>query len=296
MIRKEVGDKVFCILVDEAQDISKQEQMAIILRFVNNHGILTERIFAIKSVSDTTSLNLKNEISNVLIHYDLQVKKIRGQGYDGASNMRGAWNGLLALFLRDCPYAYYIHCFAHRLQLTLVSAAKDVSVIWEFFSHLDNIVTSSTKHIVELRIAQRNEIEHMLAIGKRDSESGSNQIGSLQRAGATRWSSHYDSVKSLIGMYAATCKVFEVLSDYSPNARAKAEVRGIYKNMTSFEFVFILHLMHKIMRTTDTLCQILQRKSQDILTAITFVSTTKTILQELRECGWEEFLHEVKVF
>ncbi|XP_042410111.1 zinc finger MYM-type protein 1-like [Zingiber officinale] len=189
MVREEVGDKFLCILVDEARDISKREQMAIILRFVNNHGILTERFFAIKSVSDTTSLNLKKEISNVLVHHDLQVKKLRGQGYDGASNMHGAWNGLHALFLRDCPYAYYVHCFAHRLQLTLVSAAKDVSVIWEFFSHLDNIVnivTSSTKRIAELHTAQRNEIEHMLAIGERDSGSGANQIGNLQRAGATR--------------------------------------------------------------------------------------------------------------
>ncbi|XP_042387972.1 zinc finger MYM-type protein 1-like [Zingiber officinale] len=212
MVREEVGDKFFCILVDEARDISKREQMAIILR---------------------------------------------GQGYDGASNMRGAWNGLQALFLRDCPYAYYVHYFAHRLQLTLVSVAKDVSVIWEFFSHLDNIVnivTSSIKRIAKLHTAQRNEIEHMLAIGERDSGSGVNQIGNLQRAGATRWSSHYNLVKSLIGMYAATCKVFEVLSDYSPNGRAKAKVRGIYRNMASFEFVFILHLMHKIMRTTDTLC------------------------------------------
>ncbi|XP_075481386.1 uncharacterized protein LOC142522119 [Primulina tabacum] len=234
MVREEVGDKYFCILVDEARDISKREQMAIILRFVNNHGILTERFFAIKSVSDTTSMNLKNEISNVLVHHDLHVKKIRGQGYDGASNMRGAWNGLQALFLKDCPYAYYVHCFAHRLQLTLVSAAKDVSVIWEFFSHLDNIVnivTSSTKRIAELHTAQRNEIEYMLLIGERDSGSGANQIGNLQRAGATRWSSHYDSVKSLIGMYTATCKIFEVLSDYSPNGRVKAEVRGIYRNM-----------------------------------------------------------------
>ncbi|XP_075494879.1 uncharacterized protein LOC142532472 [Primulina tabacum] len=286
MVREEVGDKYFCILVDEARDISKREQMAIILRFVNNHGILTQRFFAIKSVSDTTSMNLKNEISNVLVHHDLHVKKIRGQGYDGASNMRGAWNGLQALFLKDCPYAYYVHCFAHRLQLTLVSAAKDVSVIWEFFSHLDNIVnivTSSTKRIAELHTPQRNEIEYMLSIGERDSGSGANQIGNLQRAGATRWSSYYDSVKSLICMYTATCKVFEVLSDYSPNGRVKAEVRGIYRNMASFEFVFILHLMHKIMRTTDTLCQILQRKSQDILTAITFVTTTKTCLQEFRE-------------
>ncbi|XP_073138704.1 uncharacterized protein [Henckelia pumila] len=189
MVREEVGDKCFCILIDEARDISKREQMTNILRFVNNNGILTERFFAIKSVSDTTSLNLKKEISNVLVHYDLQVKKIKGQGYDGASNMYGEWNVFQTLFLRDCPYVYYVHCFAHRLQLTLVSAAKDVSVIWEFFYHLDNIVnivTSSTKRIAELHIVQRNEIEHMLAIGERDSGSGANQIGNLQQAGATR--------------------------------------------------------------------------------------------------------------
>ena len=45
MIREEVGDRYFCILVDEAQDISKREQMTIILKFVNNHGILIERFF-----------------------------------------------------------------------------------------------------------------------------------------------------------------------------------------------------------------------------------------------------------
>jgi hypothetical protein len=27
--------------------------------------------------------------------------------------MHGAWNKLEALFLRDCPYVYYVHCFAH---------------------------------------------------------------------------------------------------------------------------------------------------------------------------------------
>ncbi|KAK3211683.1 hypothetical protein Dsin_016389 [Dipteronia sinensis] len=39
--------------------------------------------------------------------------------------MRGEWNGLQALFLKDCPYAYYVHCFAHRLQLALVAASKE---------------------------------------------------------------------------------------------------------------------------------------------------------------------------
>ena len=42
----------------------------------------------------------------------------------------------------------------------------------------------------------------MLAIGERDFGYGANQIGNLQRSGATCWSSHYEFIKSLIDMYA----------------------------------------------------------------------------------------------
>ena len=73
-------------------------------------------------MADTTALTLKNGIYSLLSQHFLDIQNVRGQGYDGASNMRGMWNGLQALILNDCPYAYYIHCFAHRLQLTLVKA------------------------------------------------------------------------------------------------------------------------------------------------------------------------------
>ena len=61
---------------------------------------------------------------------------MRGQRYDGASNMLGAWNGLQALFLKDCPCTYYVHCFAHQLQLALVAVSKDVRKIWQLHSNL----------------------------------------------------------------------------------------------------------------------------------------------------------------
>ncbi|XP_022854090.1 zinc finger MYM-type protein 1-like [Olea europaea var. sylvestris] len=279
--RNEIGDAKFSILVDEARYASSQEQMAIILRFVNGNGILIERSFAIKSISDTTSLNLKNQISDVLVRFNIQVQNMRGQGYDGANNMRGTWNGLQALFLRDCPYAYYVYCFAHRLQLTLVSAATEVADINSFFSDLDNvinIITSSPKRINELKSSQKKEIEHLLEIGERETGSGANQIDSLQRAGGTRWSSRYNSGKSLIDMYAAICKVLEYLNDHSPNVRTRSEVGGVYKKLTTFEFVFIFHLMRRMLAITDVLRQALQKKTQDILTAMRFVHTTKTII------------------
>jgi len=47
--------------------------------------------------------------------------------------MRGKWNGLQTLFLIDCPYAYYVHRFAHRLRPTLVATSREVILIHQFF-------------------------------------------------------------------------------------------------------------------------------------------------------------------
>ena len=105
-------------------------------------------------VSDTVSLTLKTDLWNQLLKYEFDTSKIRGQGYDGASNMRGEWNGLQALVVQDCPYAYYVHCFAHRLQLALVAAVREVRPVHQFFSNLAfiiNVVCSSSKRHDELQ-------------------------------------------------------------------------------------------------------------------------------------------------
>jgi len=56
------------------------------------------------------------------------------------------------------------------------------------------------------------------------------------------------------------------------------EAGGCLIVMKSFKFIFILYLMHKIMEITDLLCRALQQKSLDILNAIDFVSTIKSLL------------------
>ncbi|KAL9673012.1 hypothetical protein QQ045_029265 [Rhodiola kirilowii] len=167
-IREEVGESKFCILVDEALDVANTEKMAIILRFVDCKGFVRERFFKLVSVVDTRSQTLKDEISRILAQYDLNEENMRGQGYDGASNMSGQFNGLQALFLKDCPYAYYVHCFAHRLQLTLNYVAKEVPDVWQFFSTLTmivNFVDSSGKRHSMLKSHRKEEIQDLLAVG-----------------------------------------------------------------------------------------------------------------------------------
>ncbi|KAL5845765.1 hypothetical protein ACOSQ3_009289 [Xanthoceras sorbifolium] len=207
-IREEVGDAKFCILVDEAVDESNREQMAIILRYVDLKGFVRERFFQVISVHDTNSSTLKKEICNVLARYNLSVENLRGQGYDGASNMRGEWNGLQALFLKDCSSAYYIHCFAHRLQLALVAVAREVHDIWLFCSKLNSIV-------------------------------------------------------NFVSASSKPSTLLEKLINNGLNSNICGEAKA------------------------------LQSKSQDILNAMNLVSTTKMLLLELRENGWNTFLESV---
>ncbi|XP_022030770.1 zinc finger MYM-type protein 1-like [Helianthus annuus] len=156
-IRSEVGDSAFCVMVDESRDESKKEQMAIVVRFVDEEGMIQERFLDLVHVRDTLSATLKTSLWKQLLHYQFDVSKIRGQGYDGASNMRGKWNGLQALVLEECPYAYYVHCFAHRLQLALVCASREVIPVHQFFTYLVdivNVVCASSKRHDELQKAK----------------------------------------------------------------------------------------------------------------------------------------------
>ena len=77
--------------------------MALVIRFVDRSGFIRERFLDIVHVKDAIASTLKKKIFFVLSHHNLDVQNIRGQGYDGASNMRWEWNGLQALFINDGP-------------------------------------------------------------------------------------------------------------------------------------------------------------------------------------------------
>ena len=86
-------------------------------------------------------MSLKYTIECLLCEHNLSLSKLRGQGYDGASNMQGAINGLKTLILKKNKSAFYVHCFAHQLQLTIVAVAKNHINIDEFFYGVSNLIT-----------------------------------------------------------------------------------------------------------------------------------------------------------
>ncbi|XP_042460190.1 zinc finger MYM-type protein 1-like [Zingiber officinale] len=101
-------------------------------------------------VPDTSSHSLKMAIDALFVQHGLSLSRLRGQGYDGASNMRGEFNGLKSLILQENPFAMYVHCFSHQLQLVLVAVAHDNFTVSEFFGYITMIVNISGASLIEV--------------------------------------------------------------------------------------------------------------------------------------------------
>ncbi|MCH82423.1 zinc finger MYM-type protein 1-like [Trifolium medium] len=90
VILDDLGDNLFSILIDESRDVSVKEQMVVALRYVNKKGQVIERFLGVVHVSNTSAVTLKSALEELFAKYGLSLSRIRGQGYDGASNMRAS--------------------------------------------------------------------------------------------------------------------------------------------------------------------------------------------------------------
>uniref|UniRef100_A0A7N0RAE9 Zinc finger MYM-type protein 1-like n=1 Tax=Kalanchoe fedtschenkoi TaxID=63787 RepID=A0A7N0RAE9_KALFE len=142
LIIEEVKDDFFGILVDESSDASGEEYLAVCLRYIDRKGRLIERFLGIVHVEDTTAASLKSAIQSLLMGHSLSMSKIRGQSYNGASNMKDLLNNALQRKDQDIIDA-----------MTLVSPTKKQlqnlrSDGWEDF--LSRVTSFCVKHDIEV--------------------------------------------------------------------------------------------------------------------------------------------------
>ncbi|XP_016514335.1 uncharacterized protein LOC107831118 [Nicotiana tabacum] len=297
-IIEDLNNDHFSILIDESRDVSCKEQMAIVLQYVDRRGSVIERFIGIVHVRETTALSLKNGIVGLLAQHSLSPSFIRGQCYDGASNMQGDINRLKILMQKESKVVHSIHYFAHQLQLILVAVSKRCDEVQELLlvvSDILNMVGSSFKRRDELRESQAEEIEEALRKGELETGRGLNQELGLARAGDTLWGSHYKSFNNFILMFGL---IIDVLDAIAINARfdEKCKAKGYLKACLTFEVVFMLHFMRTILAITNELNVAFQKKEQDIANVMILVRVAKDQLQRLREDGWASLIDEVSKF
>ncbi|XP_052621486.1 uncharacterized protein LOC111882654 [Lactuca sativa] len=270
--------------------------MAIVLRYVDSLDFVKERFIGIVHVKDTSSLTLRNAINEVLTSNKLSFSQIRGQGYDGASNMRGEFNGLKALILQENDTAFYVHCFAHQLQPVVVAVVKKYDGVSDFFEQISlvvNVVCASCKRKDLLREQARERVQKGLCSGDLETGRGLNQVTTLVRAGETRWGSHFNTLISLMKLFVDVLVVLDFVKEEGGSLANRQQASGILAYFKSYEFVFYLHTMYDILHLTGTLSKQLQRKDLDILEAASMVRGTMEALQSFRNIGFAIILPKI---
>ncbi|XP_071713640.1 uncharacterized protein [Rutidosis leptorrhynchoides] len=159
-----------------------------------------------------------------------------------------------------------------------------------------NVVCASCKRKDILLDTEKKRVEEQIGSGILETGSGLNQELSLIRPGDTRWNSHYNTLVRLVDMFPFVIKVLQFVKDEGNNASSQNQAIGLLKYLKSFDFVFNLHLMLRILGLTNILSKAFQRKDQDIVEAVQLVSSTKAKLQELKTNGFEIVLKKVLSF
>jgi hypothetical protein len=132
-----------------------------------------------------------------------------------------------------------------------------------------------------------------LESGEISSGRGKQQETSLARPGDTRWGSHYKTLLRIESMWDSVIEVLEIVNQ---DERNPSRAGGLVEIMESFSFVFIMKMMLQILRITNELSLILQRKDQNIVQAMSLIIDVMTCLNNLRSEGWEPLFEETKAF
>ena len=155
MIKEEIAENVkscycFSIQADEAKDVSKTEQLAIIVRFFDEiTQCIQECFISFHQMMLLDAAYITDIILKTLEKLGLDYKSsLVGLGFDGASVLSGAVSGVQKRIREKAPFAYYVHCHGHRLNLVLISMAKYIPQASEFFILLEALYVFASNSVV----------------------------------------------------------------------------------------------------------------------------------------------------
>lgn len=193
IVKQVKESKYFSISVDSTPDVTHTDQLTLIIRYCLL-GKPQERFVKFIDNVGHKSGNMHKSIINTFIELNLNLKDCRGQSYDNASNMSGAYNGLQAKIKEKNKNALYVPCAAHSLNLVLQNAANCCLEATDFFNIVEEIYVffSSSTNRWQLLVDSAKDDTYFLV---------------PKRINTTRWSSRYDAVKALKHGYEQIIKV-----------------------------------------------------------------------------------------
>jgi len=278
----------FSVIADETTDVSTTEQISLCVRYVgvdsDEEMCVKESFLGFAEASSTTGEELATTIMTKLREYGIVTQAMRGQGYDGAANMAGKFSGVRTRIQTEIPEAYYVHCYAHCLNLAVVKSCqlpivrntidtvKDVSYAFHY----------SSKRTGRFKTMLQQADEEQL-----DALDGRRKIKGLCE---TRWSSRADALNIFKSAHAL---IIDTLDDLGTGGDRNA--KQLKLALQDFGFMVALVVTECVLQYSLALSNLLQRPSIDLVEAASEAETVISSLRKIRQDDnvWQELYQDI---
>lgn len=265
--------KYFSISLDSTPDVSHSDQLCLIIRYIKNTEPVEKFIIFLESDGHDAE-SMYKAVSSFMEEHGLNIQDCRGQSYDNASNMSGKYNGLQAKIKQVSPYAEYIPCFAHSLNLVGQSAAESCSDAVKFFLFVENLYVffSSSTHRWKV-------LKEMLPP---DSPV-------VKQLSETRWSARAEAVTALARSYHHIRNALQNLAnDINQKPETKQKATGLINSMDKLETCLMIVIWRNILERVNAVSLSLQSNKLDLNRASALIQSLKDFITSLRTN--EEFI------
>lgn len=263
-----ISSKYFSVIVDSTPDLSHNDQLSVVVRYVTDCGLSVERFLCFMKNTGHTGQKVFEKLMNSLEQHGLKVDNCRGQSYDNAANMSGMYSGLQARLKERNPLVYFIPCAAHSLNLVGSQAVKCCNAAVRFFELLQslyNYFADST--------GRWNILENFF-------DSVSMTLKSLS---TTRWTAREDACKSLDADWKAVVSALRSISE-NERGKGRCQAEGLLRKLNSIEVAFMTSVWGSIFQQFGKVMKKLQAQDMDISTVIELYDSLTVYLTELQAC------------
>ncbi|KAL8564207.1 hypothetical protein ACOMHN_017476 [Nucella lapillus] len=255
--------KHFTLMADEATDAGNWEQLSVVLRFVDSKNAIREEFLAFLQCESITGEALAHKILQCLNEWGLDASNIRGQGYDGASNMAGKFKGVKARILEDNEKALYFHCAAHCLSLCVVKLCE-ISQVRNMLGVLKDIAM-----FFNFSLKRQRKLEDVI-----DAALPDNKKAKLVNLCKTRWVEKHAAFESFAAMYQV---LYDCVGQMTEDRKGwdtdtLTSSLGFLHSLSNGDFLVAFVVVRKCLQYLKPLTVNLQKRAHDIVAAYTEIT------------------------
>ena len=267
----------YALIVDGTQDINRTEQESICIRLVDENLQPREEFMGFYAVDYTTGHMLASCIKDALTRFQLPLDKLRGQTYDGAANMCGAYNGCQAILCREQPLATYVHCSAHCSNLVASAVCSSSRMVRDSVQYVNDFgvlcnMSGNFKVLFAKIASSAHEGEEQLTAAP---------ARSIKPLCPTRWLVRVPAINATLKQYQL---ILQTLDEAKANCRPEvsAKASGLLDRFQAGSTLLCLNMAEVVLAPLECLNRSLQSTAMTVAGMLKAAEAVRNELQNMR--------------